>query len=261
MVSSVNIEDGNNFVGIMTKPKIRKVTVFYWLISITLVSWCFAMLYIYSWRSSWAGKIVLEETVKKEERAWRDKIRILEEMAAPDHDIVEARVGLAKALFAAGDYNGARYTVDDADARLDSNKAVNRLNNLAARVKLNKLAAVSCRESGLYQFAQDRYDKIAKLLEQANGAEQLENKSDLQLMKLGLLNEQAVLHYLWGNSSKEESERKKHFALAQSLWQKCSEQSRLHLSGADGAKYRHLRDVTEANMTELAKDLSDRHGV
>jgi hypothetical protein len=81
------------------KTKIRKVTVFYWLISITLVAWCFAMLYIYSWRSSWAGKIVLEETVKKEERALRDKVRILEEMAAPDHDIVEARIALAKVLF------------------------------------------------------------------------------------------------------------------------------------------------------------------
>ncbi len=246
----------------MLKTKIRKVTVFYWLISVTLVSWCFAMLYIYSWRSSWAGKVVLEETVKKEERALRDKIRILEEMAAPDHDIVAARIRLAKVLFAAGDFNGARYTVDDADARLDSNKALSaRPDVLNERVMLNKLAALSLRECGHYQFAQDRYDKIAKLLGQADASKQIENKSEVQYLKLVLLNELAVLHYLWANSSKEEAERQKHFALAESLFQKCSAQSRQHLNDADGAKYRHLEELTKANLVELVNDLKDRHGV
>ena len=224
------------------------------------------MLYIYSWRSSWAGKIVLEETVKKEERALRDKIRILEEMAAPDHDIVEARIALAKVLFSAGDYNGARYTVDDADARLDRIKPGDRQevlaeDVLAERVVLNKLAALSFRESGLYQFAQDRYDKIAKFLSQSTGTAQAENKSQVQYLKLVLLNDQAVLHYLWANSSKQDAERKRHFALAQSLFQQCSAQSRLHLNDVDGAKYRHLEKLTQANLTELASDLKDKHGV
>lgn len=220
------------------------------------------MLYIYSWRSSWAGKIETEQTAKKEENALRDKIRILEEMAAPDYDIVEARIALAKVLFSTGDYSGARYTVDDADARLDSIKASSdRPNVLADRVMLNKLAALSCREAGLYQFAQDRYDKIAKLLDQQKGAGLAEDSSKVQYMKVVLLNEQAVLHYIWANSSAEEKERKKHFSLAQALFQKCSEQSRLHLTDADGAKYRRLEELTQANLSELVKDLSDRHGV
>ena len=244
------------------KTKIRRVAVFYWLISVTLVSWCFAMLYIYSWRSSWAGKIELEQTAKKEETALRDKIRILEEMDAPDHDIVEARIGLAKLLFFLGDYNGGRYTVDDADARLTSSKlAADKETELAERVRLHKFAALSCRESGLYQFAQDRYDKISKLLEQANAADQPQVKSQVQYLKTGLLNEQAVLHYLWANSSKEEADRKKHFALAQSFFEKCSQQSRKHLNEADGAKYRRLDELSQANLSELEKDLKDRRGV
>ncbi len=244
------------------KTKIRRVTVFYWLISVTLVSWCFAMLYIYSWRSSWAGKIELEQTAKKEEAALRDKIRILEEMDAPDHEIVEARIGLTKLLFFLGDYNGGRYTIDDADARLTSGKlAADKDTELAERVRLHKFAALSCRESGLYQFAQDRYNKISKLLEQANAADQPQIKSEVQYLKIGLLNEQAVLHYLWANSSKEEVERKKHFALAQSFFEKCSQQSRQHLNEADGAKYRRLDELSQANLSELEKDLKDRRGV
>ncbi len=244
------------------KTKIRRVTVFYWLISVTLVSWCFAMLYIYSWRSSWAGKIELEQTAKKEEAALRDKIRILEEMDAPDHEIVEARIGLTKLLFFLGDYNGGRYTIDDAAARLTSGKlAADKDTELAERVRLHKFAALSCRESGLYQFAQDRYNKISKLLEQANAADQPQIKSEVQYLKIGLLNEQAVLHYLWANSSKEEVERKKHFALAQSFFEKCSQQSRQHLNEADGAKYRRLDELSQANLSELEKDLKDRRGV
>jgi hypothetical protein len=243
------------------KTKIRKVTVFYWLISITLVAWCFAMLYIYSWRSSWAGKIVLEETVKKEERALRDKVRILEEMAAPDHDIVEARIALAKVLFSAGDYNGARYIVDEADARLESSKIGDDQDVLAERVVLNKLAALSFRESGLYPFAQERYEKIAKLLSQNNDLDNFKGNSQARYLKLILLNEQAVLHYIWANSSKEDAERKKHFALAESLFRKCSAQSRLHLNDVDGAKYRHLEALTQANLSELLSDLKDKHGV
>lgn len=244
------------------KTKTRRVTVFYWLISITLVSWCFAMLYIYSWRSSWAGKIEPEQSAKREESALRDKIRILEEMDAPDHDIVEARISLAKLLFFLGDFNGGRYAVDDADSRLTSSKvALDKEAQLVQRVRLNKLAAVSCRDTGLYKFAQDRYDKIAKLLDQTSGAENENTKSQLQYLKIGLLNEQAVLQYIWANASKEEVERKKHFALAQSLFEKCSQQSRMHVNESDGAKYRRLDELSQTNLSELARDLKDRRGV
>lgn len=210
------------------------------------------MLYIYSWRSSWAGKVVLDETIRKEERLSREKIRILEEMGAPDHDIVEARIGLAKVLMQSGPshYNDARYCLDDADAHLTNNKSGADLQDvLADRVTLNKLYASICRDSNLYEFASERYEKTAKLLAQAKPNRQV------QYMKVMLLNEQAVLQYIWANSSKEESDRKKHFALAEALYQKCLHESRQHFNEPEGAKYRYLAQLCQENLTELTADV------
>lgn len=208
------------------------------------------MLYIYSWRSSWAGKVVVDEVIRKEEREQRAKISILEEMGAPDTDITEARVTLAKMLMQLGDFNSARFTLDDAERRIADNKnpsdpqAV-----LVDRVKLNKLAAIICRDSNLYQFAQDRYDKIDKLIASAKPEE------ELQYLKVVLLNDQAVMQYIWANASKKESDRKSHFAKAQDLFQKCVEQSDKHLSESEGSKYKRLVEISQANLSELKKDL------
>ncbi|MFA6212005.1 MAG: hypothetical protein WCT03_17440 [Candidatus Obscuribacterales bacterium] len=232
------------------KRKIRRVTVFYWLISITVVSWCFAMLYIYSWRSSWAGKVVLDEVIRKEEREQRTKISILEEMGAPDNDITEARVNLAKMLLQLGEYNSARFTLDDAERRITDNKSPDEPQTvLLERIKLNKFAALICRDSGLYQFAQDRYDKIDKLMAAVKPDEQL------QYQKLVLLNDQAILQYIWANASKKESDRKTHFAQAQMLFQKCIEQSDKHLAESEGSKYKRLVEISQANLSELKRDL------
>ncbi len=227
----------------------RRVTVFYWLISITLVSWCFAMLYIYSWRSTWAGKVVLEETIRKEEHSLRQRIAILEEMAAPDRDLAEARMNLAKVLLQSGEYNDARYALDAAEGQLIANKSASEMQSvLLERLMINKLAAIVCRDSGLYQFAQDRYDKIDKLMALAN------KDPELQYLQVVLLNDKAVLHYIWANSSKDLSDRRKHFNEAQALFLKSAEQCQ-HYVGSESDKFKQLEAVCQANLSELKKDL------
>lgn len=237
------------FFGVFLKRKIRRVTVFYWLISITLVSWCFAMLYIYSWRSSWAGKVVLEETIRKEERSLRQRIAILEEMAAPDRELAEARINLAKVLMQSGEYNNARYALDEAEGRLIVNKTTSELQSvLLERLMINKLAAVVCRDSGLYQFAQDRYEKIDKLMAPAK------KDPELQYIQVVLLNDKAVLHYIWANSSKDLGDRRKHFNQAQALFKQSVELCQ-HYIGSESDKFKNLEAVCKANLSELKNDL------
>jgi len=236
--------------------------VFYWLITMTVLSWSFAMLYIYSWKNSWAGKTGVELAAKTEEKELRARIQALEEMEAPDADILDLRVKLAQRLMQSDKQLEARDVLTDGEARLLKQKSPegSALSTLLRRAELNRLAAIACRQAGLYKFAAEKYDLATKLLAGADNRDAI-----VRFSKLALLNDQAVLEYIWANASKDGGERKKHFVAAEGKFQKCLAECRFCLSETEGDKSqsgsaefmrcKRLARLSASNWAELLKDL------
>ncbi len=215
------------------------------------------MLYIHSWKYNWAGKTGVEATAKKEEKALRAKIQILEEMDAPEDDILSERIKLSNRLLQSEKYMEARDVLSDGEVRLLKNKAAEDASQslLLKRVELNRLAAIAYRQALFYPAAAEKYERATKLLAAAD-----QDDVNVKFTKLALLNDQAVLEYIWANASKEASARKAHFVAAEGKFQKCLAECRFRLSETiDGEqeylRYKRLAKLSASNWAELLKDL------
>lgn len=233
------------------KRDIRR-TIFYWLMTVTVVTWCFTMLYIHSWNVTWAGKNGDEEVARKEELALREKANMLTEMEAPDKEIVEARINLAKRLLQNGKHMLARDAFDDADGVLAKSKSQDSQATLLKRAELQRLAAIPFRDSSFFEFGYPRFARAGELLDKA------EQDDDVHYLKLALLNDEGVYQYLWANASERTYQRNEHYALAERKLQKCLTECRFQLSEANSterARYQRLARTCATNLSEVLRDL------
>ncbi len=215
------------------------------------------MLYIYSWKYNWAGKTGEEATAKREEKALRANIQALEEMDAPEDDILNARIKLSNRLLQSEKYMEARDVLCDGEVRLIKQAAVNDASQslLLKRVELQRLTAIAHRQALNYPAAAEKYEQAAKVLSTAD-----QDDDNVKFTKLALLNDQAVLEYIWANASKEASARKAHFVAAEGKFQKCLAECRFRLSETAGGeqdylRYKRLAKLSANNWAELLKDL------
>ena len=151
----------------MSKKRSIRLTIFYWLITVTVVTWCFTMLYVHSWNVTWAGKNKEEERASKEETALRAKVAMLVEMDAPDDEIVETRVKLARRYLQNGKHMYARDALDDADILLEQSKSGDTQSILLKRAQLQRLAAIPFRDIGFFNEGYPRFQRALDLLEKA----------------------------------------------------------------------------------------------
>lgn len=221
------------------------------------------MLYVYSWRDNWAGKNGDEEVARTEEKYLRQKISSLEFMAAPENDIFAQRLKLAKRLLQSEKFMAARDVLEDGEARLTKDSTLSRQAILLKKVELYRLEAICFRNANadLFEYASAKYKKAAELLASAD-----KRDPNTAFEQLSLINDQAVLQYIWANASQSAVERSLHFALAEGLFQKCVSECRFHLNTQVkrtkseptddiSDKYKKLAKLSTGNWIELLKDL------
>lgn len=192
---------------------------------------------------------------KAEERRLQSELKQLEEMGAPDADIVEQHIKVTRRLLESGNFVAARDELERTDQFLQKSTYIaDKRWRLLKRLQVINMIAAAYRDYSFYEDADKTYQRAEKVIaELAVGADS--GDTDLELARLNLLNNQGVLQYLWANASAKEADRDRHFKLAEARFQKCINDARFYGKDRNQSEaVQPLITIAAGNLTELLKD-------
>lgn len=232
------------------------------------MAWFLAFLYVHSWGNNWVREDGAFEAARAEQLKLEAELKQLEEMSAPDTEIYEKHLQLARRLLESGNFVVAKDELERTDRFLAKTPYLSDNHwRLLSRLNVTCMIAAAYRDFAFFDDSRKTYERAEKLLAEnaAQNIDQAQSSSpekkqardeDIEIARLNLINDEGVMQYLWANACRFEVDRQSHFKLAEAKFHKCMDECRFYIkeSGPQPTVER-LAKLSAGNLIELLKDV------